>query len=74
MPMTHSERRGYANTIRELLRHVERMAAKARQFRQTCAASKTPSPVTDGRLAALEGLRDHLTELLESITNKEPTP
>jgi len=74
MPMTDRERRGYENAIRELLRHVERMAAKSRQFRQTCHANKTASPVTDGRLAALEGLRDHLTEVLESIPNKEAAP
>ena len=74
MPMTDRERRGYENAIRELLRHVERLAAKARQVRQTLTARKTASPVTDGRLAALEALRDHLTEALESIDNQEAAP
>ena len=74
MPMTDRERRGYENAIRELLRHVERMANKSRVFRQTATACNTPTPVTNGRLAALEGLRDHLTEVLESIDNKEAAP
>ena len=74
MPMTDRERRGYENAIRELLRHVERLAAKARQVRQTLTTRKTASPVTDGRLAALEALRDHLTEALESIDNQEAAP